>query len=275
MSHQIIGIVLLIAAVSTALYVGANYDQLSGFRFSGLPSFRAVDYVPSVSMQEYTGNQNQQEAVIETSSAPITVTSIKPPTPNDYGEIILTADWNIPATGVDIKGWKIGSLESEFNLPGAQDVYTFGGSQNSLIIRPGDEVHLYSGTSPRGNFRINKCSGYFSEFGNFIPPLEQRCPAQSYEETNHLSSACKSYIYSLAACQTPSRAPISSNDASCHDYLNNINYETCVSKHRYEPDFSERAIWVWVGDNLKYFDQGGDIIRIFDKSGKLVSQYRY
>ena len=275
MNNQIIGLILLIAAVSTALYVGTNYDQLSGFRFPNMPSFRAVDYVPGVSMQEYTGNQNQQAPVIESATPPIIVTSIKPQTPYEYGELVLTADWNLPTAGVDIKGWKIGSLESEFNLPGAQDIYTFGGSQNSLIIKPGDEVHLYSGVSPRGNFRINKCSGYFSELGSFVPPLEQRCPAQSYEETNYLSNACKSYIASLSACQTPSRAPISFNDVSCHEYLNNINYETCVSKHRNDSDFSERAIWVWVGDNLKYFDQGGDIIRIYDKSGKLVSQYRY
>ena len=273
MKHQIIGLILLIAAVSTVLYVATNYAQLPSFRFPNMPSFKAVDYVPGISLPEYGGNQ--QAPVIENATPPITVTSIKPQTPYEYGEIVLTADWNLPASGVDIKGWKIGSLENEYNLPGAQDVYTFGGSQNSLMVKPGDEVHIYSGVSPRGNFRINKCSGYFSEFGSFNPPLEQRCPAPSYEETNYLSNACKSYISSLSACQTPSQAPISSNDAACHDYLNNINYESCVSKHRYESDFSERAIWVWAGDNLKYFDQGGDIIRIFDKSGKLVSQYRY
>lgn len=273
MNNQVIGIILLVAAVSTALYISTNYDKITGVSFSGLPSFRAVDYVPSVSLNEYTGSA--EAPVIENAAPPIIVSSIKPPTPSDFGEIVLTADWNLPASGLDIKGWKIGSLESEFNLPGAQDVYTFGGSQNSLIIRPGDEIHLFSGTGPRGNFRINKCIGYFAEFGDFTPPLEKRCPAQSYEETNYLSSACKNYISSLSACQTPSQAPIVSTDISCYEYLNNINYEGCVSRHRSDPDFSDRSIWVWVGDNLKYFDQGGDIIRIFDRTGKLVSQYRY
>lgn len=274
MSHQIIGLILLIAAVSTGLYVATNYDQLSNLRLPNMPSLRAVDYVPSVSLNDYDGIRDEAP-VIENTAPPIIVSSIKPQTPYEFGEIVLTADWNLPASGLDIKGWKIGSLESEFNLPGAQDVYTFGGSQNSLVLRPGDEVHLFSGNGPRGNFRINKCIGYFAEFGSFVPPLEPRCPASSYEEINYLSNACKSYINSLSACETPKLAPISSTDISCHEYLNQINYEGCVARHRSDPDFSDRAIWVWVGDNLKYFDQGGDIIRIYDKSGKLVSQYRY
>lgn len=271
--NQVIGLILLGAAVSVALYVGINFDQISGFQITNLPSLRAVDYVPSISLPEYTGGS--QDAVIQTASAPVTVTMVRPQTAYGYGELVLSASYDVPAAGVDIKGWKIGSLENEFTIPGAQDIYTFGGSQNSLVVRPGDEVHLYSGSSPRGNFRINKCIGYLAELGNFNPPLEQRCPERSYEETNYLSNACKSYLDRLSSCETPKAAPVSFNDISCHEYLNTITYEGCVSRHRYDSDFSDRSIWVWAGDALRYFDQSGDIIRIYDKAGRLVSQYRY
>lgn len=274
MNHQVIGLILLVAAVATALYVSTNYAQLSNLHFN-LPSLRAVDYVPGVTLNDYAGNQQQQQPSIQTASSPLSVTSIKPPTAGDYGEIVLQADWNIPAEGIDIKGWKIGSLSSDFDLPGAQEVYTFGGSSAKLVVHPGDEVHLFSGTSPRGNFRINKCIGYFAEFGEFVPPLEQKCPIPTYEETNYLSKECQSYVSTLAACETPKNIPVSVDDISCRDYLNGINYEGCVSRHRGDPDFSDRAIWVWVGDNLRFFNPNGDIIKIYDRSGKLVSQYRY
>ena len=271
--NQVIGLILLIAAISVALYVGTNYDQISGFRIDNLPSLRAVDYVPSLSLSEYEGDR--QEPVIETASAPVAVSYIKPQTASEYGELALSASGNIPDGGVDIKGWKIGSLESIFTLPGAQEVYTFGGSQNSLVIRPGDNVRIFSGSGPRGNFRINKCIGYIARFANFNPPPEQRCPNQSDNEISYLSNACKSYINSLPTCETPSAAPVSFNDISCHEYLNTMTYEGCVSRHRSDSDFLEREIWIWAGDGLKYFDQGGDLIRIFDKTGKTVSQYRY
>lgn len=272
--HQVIGLILLIGAVSAALFAGTNYGQISGFSIANLPGIRVPDYAPGVTVPDYSYGDPSPSA-IQTATAPMTVTYVKPQTPYEYGELVLTADWSVPATGTDIKGWRISSLENEFALPGAQDVYTFGGSVDRLVIRPGDEVRLFSGTSPRGNFRINKCIGYLAEFGNFNPPLEQNCPSNLSEATNYLSNACRSYIGSLSSCETPKPSNISFNDASCHNYMNTINYESCVSKHRGDSDFLEREIWVWVGDNLKYFDQGGDLIRISDKSGKLISQYRY
>ncbi len=273
MGNQVIGLMLLIAAISVALYIGTNYDQISGIGISSFPSLRAIDYVPSVSLPEYDGRTD--DPVIESSPVPIAVSNIRPQTSDGYGELVLSADWNIPASGVDIAGWRIGSLENEFAITGAQEIYTFGGSVKRLVIRPGDEVRMFSGYSPRGNFRINKCIGYLSELGNFNPPLERRCPNPSYEDTNYLSNACRGYLSSLSSCETPRASSVSFNDRSCQEYLNTVNYESCVSRHQSDSDFLSREIWVWVGDNLKYFDQRGDIVRIYDNAGRLVSQYRY
>ncbi len=264
---------LLIAAISVALYVGTNYDQISGFRINNLPSLRAVDYTPDIFLPEYDGAS--QESVIETAAPFVTVSYVNPQTIDEHGEVVLSAGWNIPAAGIDISGWKISSSKSQFTLPGAQEVYTFGGSQKSLLIRPGDRVRIFSGSGPRGNFRINKCIGYIARFANFNPAPAQNCPSRPESEISYLSNACKSYINSLPNCETPSAAPVSFDDVSCHEYLNTMTYEGCVSRHRSDPDFLEREIWIWAGDSLRNLDQDGDTVRILDKSGKLISQYRY
>jgi len=270
MGAQFFGLILLILSVSAGLYAVTNYGDLLNLRIE-VP----VSLQPAVSLPSYFSNPNttvNQNAP----TVPIAVFLVRPQTSYSYGEIVLKADWNIANSGIDIKGWKIGSLESDYTLPGAQNVYTFGGPLENLIVRPGDEVHIFSGISPRGNFRINKCIGYLSELGTFNPPLPQRCPAQLSEpDTTYLTNACKSYLSSLGSCQRPRNAPISFDDAACHNYLNNINYESCVSRHRNDQDFLDNEIWIWADDNLKYFDQAGDIVRIFDKSGMVVSQYRY
>lgn len=271
--NQFIGLLLIIGVISGALYLGTNFQKFSEFRISGLPGLKMPEYAPGVVVPQY--NYDSQAPAIETASAPMTVTYVKPQTPYEYGEVVLTAGWNIPASGTDIKGWKIGSLGNEFSLPGAQEVYTFGGSQNSLTIRPGDEVHIFSGTSPRGNFRINKCIGYLSELGNFTPPLDKKCPSLVTPETDYLSNTCRSYLVSLSACEAPKPDQVSFNDVSCQEYMSKVNYESCVSRSRSDADFLDKEIWIWAGDNLKNFNPEGDVIKIFDKAGKLISQYRY
>ncbi len=273
MGNQVIGITLLVAAVAVAIFVGFNYDKVSGFRIPNMPSFRAVDYVPSISMPEY--KENQQDTVSQTIVSPIVISSIRPQSDGGYAEIVVTADPSVGDLGIDIAGWKIGSSVREFTIPGAQDVYTFGGSQSKLIIRPWDELRIFSGTSPRGNFRINKCIGYFSEYGDFNPPLENNCPVPYGKEISNLTNACRSYIASIPTCTTPKNVPIPSQDVSCYDYLSTINYEGCVSRHRLDPDFLTRQVRVWGGGALNYFNPDGDIIKIYDRGGILVSQFIY
>jgi len=270
--QQFFGLLLIIAVISLLFYVSGHPELIR----IQIP----IPRVSPISTPQYSGtNSNTSSNTTSIQSAPkepLSVSLIRPQTPGGYGEIVLRADWNIGNSGMDIKDWRIGALETEYYLTGAQNIYTFGGSVDKLMIFPGDEIRIFSGQSPKGNFRINKCIGYIAEYNAFNPPIPQRCPAYSYEETSYLSTACRSYLSSLRSCEVPRQAPpVPFNDQACHSFVNNINYETCVARHRNDSDFLDNEIWVWAGDGLKYFDRAGDIIRIYDRSGTLVSQYRY
>lgn len=271
--EKLLGLILLVIAVAAAVYLASNDGSFLKLKFdlpAGMaPGTLSSEFPPSDSLA------NQQNYGPADNNSPIIVSSIRPQTPYEYGEMVLSPSWNIGSAGVDIRGWKIRTLGNEFTIPGAQEVYTFGGSLNSLVVRPGDEVHLFSGSSPKGNFRINKCIGYFSEYANFTPPIERACPTISPEETYYLTSSCRSYVASLSACEIPRSPNVSFNDNSCYEFLNTINYEGCVSRHRSDADFLDRKVWVWIGDNMRYFNPEGGVIYIYDKSDKMMAEYRY
>ncbi|OGY63912.1 MAG: hypothetical protein A3I89_01375 [Candidatus Harrisonbacteria bacterium RIFCSPLOWO2_02_FULL_41_11] len=275
--HQYIGLILLILAVSAGIYLAGNHGGLPDlkipFSFNILPS-------PVHNYQNNSGVANNNffnETVIpeleSRKSARISYVS-QPGSFGSYYELGLSADLSSNEK-LNITGWTVKSNRGSFEIPQSQEIYSFGGSQRDIVLRPGDRVKIYSTESPKGNFRANKCLGYLGS-DSFSPPLPKDCPYVSRAEINNFSGYCQDYLLSLGACENPSaNPPVPHSDAACFDFLRKLNYDGCVEKYRNDDDFLSGDWLVWLGKEMNVFDSLHDKVQLLDKSGKLADEYIY
>ncbi len=292
MHYQFFGLILLVLAVAAMVYVAGNGDSLLQFK---LPIFEAVhsislttsDFTEGVITDPnrfpenvYTPATEEPEVVIsETNKSPIQgsvqISDIRWPAHSDPLEVILEADLNRDET-VDVTGWTIKSNFGFFTIPQAQRVYSFGGSQGNIILGYRDSVHLYSGQGPKGNFRLNKCLGYFEETSPFTPSIPKKCPEPTRSEIESCSGYCEDYLLSLEPCEQPSaNPPVPYNDTTCRDLLKTLNYGGCVEKYKNDDDFLLDEWWVWLDNKINIFDPLHDKVQLIDKEGNVIDEYRY
>lgn len=254
------------------MYFATNYSDLINLTIE-VPDF----FQPTqITTQNYFAVAPESRETILESRSLLEIGSVRPRTNfNPYTEIIIYSN---AGTGelIDVTGWLIKSSNGSFEIPQAQEVYSFGSPERSILMGSGHQLRIYSGNSPRGNFRLNKCMGYFSQHNSFVPDLPRSCPRPSRSEVSNLSGACQAYLQSLSACQVPvSNPPVSVNDASCQEFLRKINYVGCVEKYRNDSDFFSNEWWLWVGDRLNILDPVHDRLQLIDASGKVVDEYTY
>lgn len=272
--HQVIGIMLLIAAVATGLYVSSHYTELISFRIALPQSLRLVDGTSQLLLSPEPSADLQQADEFQ---KPVSISYINPVSDSSqYTEIVLASNAG-PLQVADITGWMIKSRSGGyFTIPKAQEVYSFGGAQTDMILKSGDTARLYSGDGPKGNFRMNKCMGYLEDQTPFTPAIPMLCPLISRSETVNFSSECQDYAASLRACQNPSaNPPIPITDTACFESLRKLNYVGCVERYGRDEDFLSGEWWAWMGDQMNIFDPVHDKVQLLDKSGKLVDEYVY
>ncbi len=278
MSHQIIGIILLIAAVSVGLYASTHYMQLTSFKVP-LPSIlhpvssysdALIRTVPSRQSVDLSLSSSYSQKPVAISY--ITLASTYP----QYTQLVLTSNLGA-AQVIDITGWTVRSRSGKyFAIPKAQEIYSFGGPLTDIILKSGDRVNLYSSTGDKGNFRMNKCMGYLQDQTPFTPSIPLTCPTVSRSETTDFSSQCQDYVSSLRACQNPSaNPPIPIDDSDCHEYLRKFNYVGCVDRYGRDSDFLSSEWWAWPGDQMDIFDPVHDKIQLINTAGKVVDEYTY
>jgi len=147
------------------------------------------------------------------------------------------------------------------------------------VVSGNNYVNIYSGFSPiNRNLRLNKCTGYLENNFTFNPSLPQDCPSISRSEISYLSGQCQSYLLSLWGCKLPDYSfynllPGNDDGNNCRNFLNNINYTSCLQKHRSEADFMSNEWRVWINENI--LDSQHDRVLLFDTQGQLVDQYTY
>ncbi len=275
MSHQFIGLFLLIVAVAVGFYVSSHFMQLTNFQVP-IPSALHPAQLPS-------------SAILNPAPAPVisaTPTVTQKPVTISYitlagsgqpqTELALISDGG-PGQSVDVTGWSIVSKNGRaFTIGQAQALYSFDGPQSDILLQPGDTLRIFSGAAIKGNFRMNKCMGYIQDQTSFAPPIPMTCPTTDSRATTDFSSACQDYIASLSACQNPSaNPPVPPSDDKCFVFLRTLNYDGCVVAHQQDTDFYSNEWWAWIDNKMDSFDPVHDKIQLLDKSGNVVDEYTY
>lgn len=274
MSQQIIGIILLIAAVATGLYVSSHYMELTSFKIALPQSLRLVPGPDQLSLSPAQPSDSQ---VSSESQKPVSISYINPASESfSYMEMALASNAG-PLQVTDITGWMVKSRSGRyFTVPKAQEVYSFGGAQTDIILKSGDALRMYSGDGPRGNFRMNKCMGYLEDQTPFTPSIPMSCPAVSRAETVNFTSECQDYAASLRVCENPNaNPPVPISDAGCFEVLRKLNYVGCVERYGRDEDFLNGEWWAWMGDQMNIFDPVHDKVQLLDKNGRLIDEYAY
>lgn len=212
------------------------------------------------------------------------VSSASSTNPNsEYVEFSLAQN---AAKPVDITKWV---LESEATgnaeiIPKGTKVPTSGvvNAAEDIILQPGERAIIISGTSPVGaSFRENKCTGYFSDFQKFSPPLSQNCPSASSElsalyGTPYIHDpSCIDYADSLSRCHIPLTQPSNLND-TCQGFLVKfLNYNGCVATHRSDADFDGDTWHIYLGRDTSMWRTKHEVVKLLDDRGKTVDAFGY
>ncbi len=198
------------------------------------------------------------------------------PSPAEYEEISISAELG-SGKSVDLGEWYLASNRGIELIPYGVNSLDFAlpEPRAPLSLQNGDALNVYSTVSPVGiSFRLNACAGYLTNQYPFVPPFAAECPAVNRRDIVTFSGICQEYILSLNACEIPSPArPVPYGDFACNGYINSLNYQGCVNRHRYDPDFSKNEWSAWTGHRI--LDPLHDRVRLFDRKGLLVDEYVY
>lgn len=192
-------------------------------------------------------------------------------------------------TTAPITGWQIKSLSSgtSVTIPLGALLY-FSGTTNSespIVLYPGDIVYISTGVSPNGySFRLNKCSGYLSQFQTFIPYISTNCPSPRNEDLSSIpptvnNDSCFDYIDSYPSCRTQSTdsgsLPANLSPECVKFIYNKLNYSSCVDTHKNDPDFYVKEWRVFLKRNAPIWKNEREDIVLYDNGGKIVSELKY
>lgn len=199
--------------------------------------------------------------------------------------LTLTVSYNLDEP-INITDWKLQSMISNttISIPEATKISTSGNVniEQPIVVSPKDKVYLLSGHSPIGNsFQINKCSGYFEQFQDFIPTLSRECPLAEDEfkfaesDPFRFGDECLSYIENIDRCIMPLDAlPIGFSDSCTLFITEKINYSSCIKNHRDDEDFFKPQWRVYLKHDQEIWNTR-DIIRLLDSNGKTVDVFSY
>lgn len=153
-------------------------------------------------------------------------------------------------------------------------------TEQPIYLSPGETVYILTGRSPLGmSFRLNKCTGFFSQFQSFNPSIPSRCPNPSSESlpppANQYNDQCLNYINSLSGCRVIITPPLDISP-ECQRYVTTeINYSKCVDRHKNDSDFYDPEWRVYLGRDDALWKNQREIIHLLDKNGKIVDVATY
>jgi hypothetical protein len=220
-----------------------------------------------------TPTSQYKKMVLITSTSGSTQTDPK----KEYIEITAASDNKSP---IRITGWKlVGERGLDISI-GQGAILAYSGqvnSQNDIFLNPGESAYIITGQSPIGtSFKLNKCSGYFSQFNVFIPSLPRQCSDPSKENLpTGLEDACLDYIDDLPRCRMQISIP-SYLSPQCQAYINDkVNYTTCVDVHKNDLDFYKPEWRIYLGRTDDLWKKDRELIILKDESGNIVDSDSY
>lgn len=186
---------------------------------------------------------------------------------------------------VPVSGWRIQSVRSNTRATigeGTAELETGGVPDTEPItLEPGTTAYLVTGRSPVGtSFRLNKCTGYLTQFQDFTPRIAQRCPSPSeelaaYPDEQELSEECIEYVEGLRRCRMQVTTPPELPNA-CRTFLNErVNYRGCFDAHRTESDFYQNEWRIYLGRDKELWSSGRETLMLVDTNGRVIDIREY
>lgn len=186
---------------------------------------------------------------------------------------------------VSVTGWHLenedktsATIGRGFNLPMTGTVSTEGAIQ----LNPGTRAYVSTGRSPTGvSFRANTCTGYFEQFQDFTPALEERCPitaseVESAPDYRTFDDSCVSFIKSMPQCRILTGGTPTIFKESCYTFLvTKLTYVGCVENHRADTDFYRDEWRIFLGRDAELWKKERGVVRLLDENGKTVDLYAY
>ena len=209
------------------------------------------------------------------------VTSLKERDPNREYFILLVSD--LVSNPVSITGWKVFDRQKKISYIFPKGVKMLGSDEISspITVYPGGIVIVSSGRSPVGfSFQVNKCSGYRSQFKNFIPTIKTACtdPIQeftSYEGVSFSDDVCYAAVSSLRPCVGVTRIP-SGVTKECRYFLEHVMTEDgCVSRHRNDSDFLTGEWRLFLRSEDELWRNYDNVLYLLDENDLLVATLIY
>ncbi len=174
---------------------------------------------------------------------------------------------------------------ASYQIPNGERLPRSGTAPNEapVFLKPGERVVIQTGRSPIGmSFLINKCTGYFSEFQTFTPPLSRNCPlpkselADTPDNRAYYGSGCFDFLRSLSACRVVLKAIPADLPAACHAFIaSRVSYNGCVAAHRSDADFFAAEWRLFLGRDTEIWRDKREEITLVAPDGTVLSTYTY
>ncbi|PIT90839.1 hypothetical protein COU17_03540 [Candidatus Kaiserbacteria bacterium CG10_big_fil_rev_8_21_14_0_10_49_17] len=243
----------------------------------------------TVSLLEQKRIEAQSEGVASPYKGIVEITpSTAGPRNTNPQEEYLTLHVRSSATNaIDLTGWTLESMLSgkKVKIPKASTVSTSGtvNVEGPLVAKPDEEIILTTGRSPVGHsFKVNKCTGYFEQFQDFTPRLDEVCPSPENElifadnPYQQFGNECLDYIEDMPACRMQVNAVPPQFPGICQYFIvEEINYTRCIYRHRSDADFFSLEWRVYLAHDKELWRSKREIIRLLDNNGRVVDVFSY
>jgi hypothetical protein len=205
---------------------------------------------------------------------------------NANSEYVILSVSQTATTTIPVTGWTLKSLSSGTSVTIPKGTYLiFANSLNSeepIIARAKDVLYIITGYSPNGySFKINKCSGYMTQFQTYTPYISTQCPAPRNEDLSSIpgrviNDACFDYIDSFPSCRVQTDPLPQLWSSECKAFImEKINYKSCVDVHKNDPDFYQNDWRVYLKRSDILWKSRRENIVLYDLNGKVVDSLTY
>lgn len=202
----------------------------------------------------------------------------------EYIEIAAAVQNTSP---INLAGWSLQSAYTGMRayIPPAASSF-LAGALNTVTpvqLAPGQFVILNSGVSPVGvSFRENSCSGYLGQMQPFTPALPSDCPSSAAllpitpDNLKNYGQTCFDFLSSVPQCTAPLSNFPAEVSQNCRAFAqDNLSYNGCVLKNRYDASFAHDVWRVYLNGKVELWQNGHDIIRLLDGEGRTVDVLTY